>query len=87
MIMSTPYIFSIIGGILATMLLIYYQRRVSEQNNKKIEKSTFFYSAVFFISACLIHSLISGCAESKDIKLKNVFKVMPSEMKTGTPPF
>lgn len=87
MIMSTPFIFSIIGGILVTTIFIYYQNSLSKKNKIKIEKSNIFYSAVFFVSACVIHCLISNYSEHGDISLKNVFKIIPNEMKTGSPPF
>lgn len=84
MLMSTSFILSIIGAIFLTMLFIYYQRSVHKE---KYVKTPIFYSSIFFITACLIHSIYTACSESKDMSLKNVFKVNLTEMKTGQPPF
>ncbi len=87
MIMSTSYIISLIGAICVTMLFIYYQKRIQKDDENKKNKSPFFYSAIFFISACLIHSFMYGLEKKEDLSIKNVFKNGPIEMKTGTPPF
>lgn len=81
---STSFTLSILSAIFFTIMFIYYQRSVHKE---KYVKTPLFYSAIFFVSACLFHSIFTNFTNTSDMKLKNVFKISPIDMKTGAPPF
>jgi hypothetical protein len=82
-IVSTSFIYAILGGIVATLAFIYYEKN----SNPEKQRNSLYYAGMFFIISNLIYHGTSPTSSTNQISMTTPFAPVVCEMKTGNPTF
>tara|TARA_Y100000389_G_scaffold204765_1_gene259481 strand:- start:10266 stop:10523 length:258 start_codon:yes stop_codon:yes gene_type:complete len=82
-IVSTSFIYAILGGIVATLAFIFYEK----QNEPEKQRNSLYYAGMFFIISNIIYHGTAPTSVSNQITMSTPFSANVCEMHTGTPNF
>ena len=85
-IVSTSFVYAILGGLFVTLAYIYYMKR----KDPSYDRHPMYHAAIYFVLANIIYYFVKGSSELStmpQIKMKSLFVPQVNEMKTGHPNF
>ena len=85
-IVSTSFVYAVLGGLFVTLSFIYYMRR----KDPLYQRHPMYHATIFFVIANIIFYFVKSDNKSDtmpQIKMKSLFTPQVTEMKTGYPNF